>query len=223
MKRRATYEEARYAGTVLVRRGDAWVLPGRPAALRRMSRVSLVTSIICGVIAGWALLWAVLILVFGEELFALISSEPSGDTASARWGIGGGILFCAVVFGAASVHLALQRRTMGADPAVLTIDRSGISLAGMRRVAFAEIERVEGSIGPRSVPWATSVSGTAGNEIGARAMGTPKTSHRLEILTRRGRPLRANLAMHTTEQEFVELMEYLARLLGPMAIPVGMR
>lgn len=208
---------------MLIRRGDTWALPGKTTALRRMSRVSFVTSIICGVIAGWALLWAVLVLVFGESLFALISSESSGGTAVARWGIGGGILFCAVVFGAASVFLALQRRTMRADPAVLTIDRTGISLAGTRRVAFAEIVRVEGSIGPRPVPWATSLPGTVGNELGARAMGTPKTEHRLEILTRRGRPLRANLAMHTTEREFVELMDHLAQLLRPVTIPVAMR
>ena len=188
-----------------------------------MSRVSLVTSIVCGVVSGWALLWAVLILVFGEQLFALISSEPPGDTTVVQWGIGGGILFCAIVFGAASVRLALQRRTMNAAPAVLTIDDSGIALAGMRRVAFAEIVHVAGSIGPRPVPWATSLPGTAGNELGARAMGTPRTAHRLEIHTQRGRPLRANLAMHTTEEEFVELMHDLTRVLGPMAIPVGMR
>ncbi|HLR45108.1 MAG TPA: hypothetical protein VK065_07985, partial [Brevibacterium sp.] len=71
---------------MLVRRGDAWVLPGKTTALRRMSRVSLVTSIVCGVVSGWALLWAVLILVFGEQLFALISSEPPGDTTVVQWG-----------------------------------------------------------------------------------------------------------------------------------------
>ncbi|MDN5586709.1 MAG: hypothetical protein L0G69_09110 [Brevibacterium sp.] len=207
---------------MLIRDGNRWILPADPRAVDRISRVSRVLGIICAFIGGWALLCGLGVLIVGGVLFAAISTAGPGSTATARWGIGGGLVVCGIVFAGAGVVLLVRDRKLQSNrrAPVLTVDGRGVTIAGMGFVTYADLVSVRARIGPRPVLWSTSFGKTAGNELGAKMTGRPRIVHELNIRRRSGPDIRADLSMHTNAAGFTRLVAQLRDLLAPCSVPV---
>ena len=207
---------------MLIRDADAWVLPADPRAVGRISGASRVLGIVCAIIGGWALICGLGVLVFGDMLFAAISTADPGNITAARWGIGGGLVVCGAVFAAAALVLLARDRKLRRNPSppVLTVDGRGITVAGTGTATYADLVAVEARIGPRPVLWSTSFGKTAGNELGANLTDRPRNVHELIIRRRSGPDIRAELSTHTNAGGFTRLLSQLRELLAPYSVPV---
>lgn len=210
---------------MLVRDRAGWVLPANPRAVGRISRYSRVVGIVCAIIGGWALLCGLGFLLFGGFILDAVSSADGGNKGIVRWGIGGGITVCGVVFTIVAVVILTRVRKLRKAPRqpVLTVDGRGISVVGMGSADYPDLISVHARIGPRPIMWSTTMAKTAGNELAATLVGRSKIVHELVIRRRSGPDIQADLSMHTSPASFVQLVDQLRGLLAPFSIPVEFR
>ncbi|TGD30007.1 hypothetical protein EB835_14310 [Brevibacterium sp. S22] len=201
------------------------MLPADPRAVGRISRFSRIVGIACAIIGGWALLWGLGFLLFGDLFLDAVSEADQGNIAIARWGLGGGITVSGAVFTIVAVVILHRLRTLRKVPqqSVLAVDARGISVVGMGSADYADLISIHARIGPRPIYWSTTMAKTAGNELAATLTGRSRTMHELVIRRRSGPDIRADLSMHTSPASFTQLVDQLRGLLAPCSIPVEFR